>query len=37
MLGTVAGVKILEVVDHGDALGFSRPEEVFLDRVRTAQ
>lgn len=30
----MAGRQVLQIVDHGDALGLGGPQEVILDRVR---
>jgi hypothetical protein len=37
MLRAMAGMKILEVVNHRNPLGLGSPEEVILDRIRTAE
>lgn len=37
VLSPVARTQVLQVVNHRDALGFSGPEEVILNRVRAAE
>lgn len=37
MLGSVAGMEILKVIDHRDALGLRGTKEIILDRVGTAR
>ncbi len=37
MFCTMAGMEILEVIDHRNPLGLGSPEEVILDWIRTAE
>jgi hypothetical protein len=37
MLRAMAGMEILEVVNHRNPLGLGSPEKVILDRIRAAE